>query len=163
MAGGAVKSLAHTGATAAPGAHLRKHLRAFEKFGDVMTASELQQSTQTRRAATSKPDRSPRKETRSPREETRPPKHLEACEAHLWRRLLEQFAFPDVAARALLAAVCEAHQRMRRCREQIAKDGETITDRFGQTKAHPLLAAERDARAAFISGMRALRLDPEAA
>ena len=48
---------------------------------------------------------------------------------------------------------------MRRCREAIDRDGETVVDRFKQVKGHPLLAAERDARAAFLAGMRMLNLD----
>jgi hypothetical protein len=35
----------------------------------------------------------------------------------------------------------------------------TFKDRFGQVKVHPLLPSERDARAAFISAMRALNLN----
>ena len=35
----------------------------------------------------------------------------------------------------------------------------TMQDRWGQTKPHPLLATERDARAGFLAGMRALGLD----
>lgn len=37
----------------------------------------------------------------------------------------------------------------------------TFTDRFGQIKAHPLLPVERDARAAFLAGLRSLNLDFE--
>jgi phage terminase small subunit len=87
------------------------------------------------------------------------PDHLEAPEAALWGELLETFALDDAAALALLRTALEAHQRARRCRETVDTDGEAVRDRFGQIKPHPLLAAERDARAAFLAGMRALNLD----
>jgi hypothetical protein len=60
---------------------------------------------------------------------------------------------------ALLRTTLEAHQRTRHCREAIDRDGEALADRFGQLKPHPLLAAERDARSAFLAGMKALNLD----
>ncbi len=53
----------------------------------------------------------------------------------------------------------EAHQRARECREQIDRDGLTIEGRDGQVKVHPLVAAERDARAAWLSAIKALGLE----
>jgi hypothetical protein len=49
--------------------------------------------------------------------------------------------------------------RSRRCREEIAADGESVLDRFGHKHPHPLLVAERTARAGFTSVMKMLRLD----
>jgi hypothetical protein len=77
----------------------------------------------------------------------------------LWQDLTEAHDFEDAASCALLLATLEAHQRARRCREAVDLDGEAVEDRFGQLKPHPLLAAERDARAAFLQGMKALALD----
>ena len=87
------------------------------------------------------------------------PSHLERQEKALWRDLTTAHDFEDTASLALLRTALEAHQRARRCREQIDAAGETILDRFGIPKAHPLIAAERDARAAFLAGMRGLNLD----
>jgi hypothetical protein len=42
---------------------------------------------------------------------------------------------------------------------RIDRDGETVVDRWKQTKAHPLLSSERDARAQFVQGVRALGFD----
>jgi hypothetical protein len=84
---------------------------------------------------------------------------LEAPEADLWNALLTDFAFTDPASLALLEEALSARQRARRCREAIDRDGETILDRWKQTKPHPLLSAERDARAAFLAAMRMLNLD----
>jgi len=60
---------------------------------------------------------------------------------------------------AILEEALASHQRARRCREQIADDGETVLDRFGRKQMHPLLPAERAARQAFVSAMKVLRLD----
>lgn len=87
------------------------------------------------------------------------PRHLEAVERAMWRAITAEFLFADPASLALLRSALEAHQRARECRLAIDKDGLTTQDRFGQVRAHPLLAAERDARAAFLAAMRALNLD----
>ena len=49
--------------------------------------------------------------------------------------------------------------RSRRCRIAIDKDGEVWRDAKGNLRPHPLLNAERSARASFIGCMRLLRLD----
>ena len=87
------------------------------------------------------------------------PAHLEQQERKLWRDFMAANDFSDAPALAMLRTALEAHQRARRCREAIDAAGEAVTDRFGQLKPHPLLNAERDARAAFLSAMRILNLD----
>ena len=52
-----------------------------------------------------------------------------------------------------------ALDRAEKCRAAIDVDGETVKDRFGQKKVHPLLSAERDSRAAFLASLRQLHLD----
>lgn len=98
----------------------------------------------------------PRRPTRDP---APPPEHLAAPEADLWRQLVADYRFADAASLALLQTALEARQRARRCREAIDRDGEAVRDRFDQVRAHPLLTAERDGRAAFFAGMKLLRLD----
>ena len=87
-----------------------------------------------------------------------PPKHLQSTERRLWVAIVKENEFEGEAAFALLRAALESHQRARLCREAIEKEGATYLDRFDQPKPHPLLASERDARSAFIAGMRALNL-----
>jgi phage terminase small subunit len=87
------------------------------------------------------------------------PGHLEPPEKTLWRSIAKEFAIDDPGSISILSAGMDAHQRARRCRERIDAEGETITDRFEQTKVHPHLASERDARAAFLAAMRVLNLD----
>src|SRR4051812_23596570 len=105
------------------------------------------------------PIKPPLKPRRPVRELPAPPSHLHAPESQLWIEVVASFAFADPASLAILAAAIEARGRMRRCREAIDRDGETVVDRFQQVKSHPLLSAERDARAAFLAGMRTLNLD----
>lgn len=96
---------------------------------------------------------------RSKRELAPPPPQLDEPEQALWTELLRTFVLNDVASLSILTATLEAHQRSRRCREQIEVEGQTVEDRFGQTKAHPLLAPEKEARSSYLAGMRILNLD----
>jgi P27 family predicted phage terminase small subunit len=86
------------------------------------------------------------------------PAHLDETEAALFRRLVQEFAIDDSGSISLLTVACEAHQRMREAREQVAEDGTTFKDRFGQLRQHPAVAIERDARNDFLRAMRVLNL-----
>jgi phage terminase small subunit len=88
-----------------------------------------------------------------------PPAHLEPIEQKLWRDLAGAGKLRTPGDLALLRTSLESHQRARRCREAIEAAGEFVLDRFGQTKPHPLLAAERDSRAAFLRGLIALNIE----
>ena len=88
-----------------------------------------------------------------------PPTHLDRTERDLWRSIAAEHVFEDAASKSLLRVALEAHQRMRRCRDAIDRDGEAVRDRWDQLKPHPLLSAERDARAAFLAAFRQLNLD----
>ncbi len=80
----------------------------------------------------------------------------------MWREMGGDFEQWDSAGLAALRSALEAHQRARQARLAIDKDGQVWRDRFGQLRPHPLLAVERDARAAFLAALRTLRLlDPE--
>jgi phage terminase small subunit len=87
------------------------------------------------------------------------PLHLEKPEAAMWRSLVREYTFDNPGSLALLTVALESHQRARQCREMIDKQGVTIQDRFNQTRPHPLLQGERDARSAFLATMRLLNLD----
>jgi hypothetical protein len=89
---------------------------------------------------------------------TAAPRHLPAAERRLWDQITASHRFDDAASLAALTTALEAHVRARKCREQIDRDGEIVRDRFGQLRAHPLLNAERDARHAFLAGLKLLRL-----
>jgi hypothetical protein len=87
------------------------------------------------------------------------PKHFQAPERKLWDAITANYVLDDDAALEVLATALEARSRMRRCRETIDRDGETIRDRWGQVRAHPLLVAERGARDSYLASLRLLNLD----
>jgi uncharacterized membrane protein YqiK len=88
-----------------------------------------------------------------------PPAHLEPAEAELFAAIQREYGVADGAGLELLASACESRGRARRCRELIDAQGE-LTEKG---KPHALLAAERDARRAFVSTIAALGLDLEPA
>ena len=87
------------------------------------------------------------------------PKHLEPEEATLWRSITAEYQLDDDAALMLLSTALECRGRLRRIRLVIDREGESVRDRWGQSKPHPLLPAERGARDSFAKLMRALNLD----
>ena len=87
------------------------------------------------------------------------PAHLEKPERELWTSLTRTYKFDDEGSLELLQSALEARMRSRRCRIAIDKEGEVWRDAKGNLRPHPLLNAERSARASFIGCMRLLRLD----
>ena len=81
--------------------------------------------------------------------------------ARFWGRVVETYAL-EPHHLDVLEQSCLALDRAEACRVQVNKEGLVIRDRFKQKKAHPLLAAERDARSAFRQLYRELGLDMEA-
>lgn len=75
--------------------------------------------------------------------------------------MASEYGIEDDAGLLLLQTGLEAFDRMRVAQEAIREEGMTVFDRFGQRKAHPLLPAERDARAQMLAALRALNLDVE--
>lgn len=88
----------------------------------------------------------------------KPPAHLSVEARKLWSALVLEYVIDDAGSLALLLAVCESRDRAESCRRAIATEGQTIVDRFGQRKPHPLLPVERDARSAMVTALKALRL-----
>jgi hypothetical protein len=75
--------------------------------------------------------------------------------------LQAEYGIEDAGGLAVLSIAGEALDRLRLAQAAIEADGATVVDRFGQTKAHPLLPVERDARAAYLAALKALNLDLE--
>lgn len=88
-----------------------------------------------------------------------PPEGLSAESARLWADLAEGYRIVDPGGLRILTTACEAYDRYQSARRRIDADGEAILDRWSQLKPHPLIAAERDARAAMLAALRLLRLD----
>jgi P27 family predicted phage terminase small subunit len=92
-------------------------------------------------------------------EPPQPPSHLGGPERQIWAGVFRDFDLSTEMAIAVLTSALEAHQRARECRETILQEGMTVEGRDGQTKPHPLLSVERDARAAWLAAIRALGLE----
>lgn len=86
------------------------------------------------------------------------PDHLRTETAQWWDSVYEDFELEEHHAR-LLTLAAEAWDRCFEARETLAEVGTYYTDRFGQPKAHPAVAVERDSRVAFARLMRELDLD----
>jgi len=90
-----------------------------------------------------------------------PPKHLTKEAKKIWKSLLDEYGIDDIAGLKILRVALEAFDRAQAAREAIDRDGMTVMDKAGQIKSHPLLPVERDSRAAFLAGLKALNLDLE--
>jgi hypothetical protein len=89
-----------------------------------------------------------------------PPAHLADDGRQLWLDIQRAYQIDDPGGLVLLRVACEALDRAERCRRLIDEQGEMLTVR-GIPRAHPALAAERDARAAIVRAIRNLNLDLE--
>jgi P27 family predicted phage terminase small subunit len=89
------------------------------------------------------------------------PPHLSRRGRALFRALHTEFEIDDSAGLELLRRLCEASDVADAARTTVAAEGVTIKNRFGEVKAHPAVAIERDARAAVARLARELHItDP---
>ena len=91
----------------------------------------------------------------------RPPGHLSKEGKEIWTEILTEYSIDDAAGLRILRVALEAFDRSQAARTAIDRDGLTFVDKASQVKAHPLLPIERDSRAAFLAGLKALNLDLE--
>lgn len=92
---------------------------------------------------------------------TSAPGHLSPEAKSWWARLTAEHELDDAAGRLLLLTALESFDRMRDCQRAIAGDGLVTRGSKRQPRAHPLLAAERDARGQMLAALKALNLDLE--
>ena len=95
------------------------------------------------------------------KDKKRPPDHLSDEAKKIWKDILAEYSIEDAAGLRILRVSLESFDRAQSARQAIDGEGMTVQDKFGQTKPHPLLAIERDSRAAFLAGLKALNLDLE--
>jgi P27 family predicted phage terminase small subunit len=88
-----------------------------------------------------------------------PPDHLGEPERQVWDHVFADYQLSNETAIDVLVTALEAHQRAREARETVQREGMTVVGRDGQAKVHPLLAVERDARAAWLAAIKALGLE----
>lgn len=91
---------------------------------------------------------------------TKPPGHLRPATRKWFTAVLADFDLDPHHVR-LLTLAAEAWDRCQSAREIIDADGMTFHDRFGQPKARPEIAIERDSRIGFARLIRELGLDVE--
>src|SRR5215211_3584357 len=84
------------------------------------------------------------------------PNALAPSEADLFRTIIRDYRIHDEVSLRIIEEGLLSLQRAREAREQIDKDGLTFVDKHGQPRVHPLLAVERDARAAALAAFRQL-------
>ncbi len=89
----------------------------------------------------------------------KPPSGLSKSGKALWKSLQAEFGIMDASGLEYLTAGCAHRDRMIEAREIIQKEGSIVLDRFGQQRAHPACAVERDASASMLRCFRALNLD----
>jgi phage terminase small subunit len=87
------------------------------------------------------------------------PAHLARTEGDLFAKIVRAYGLHDEVSRQILAEACTSLMRAREARETIDKEGVSFRDRWGQIKANPVCAIERDARAAALSALRQLNLE----
>lgn len=90
----------------------------------------------------------------------KPPKHLQPATRRWWSTVVHDYDLGQHHVR-LLTLASESYDRCRQARLALAKDGITYVDRFGQPRARPEVAIERDSRVAFARLLRELALDVE--
>lgn len=88
------------------------------------------------------------------------PSHLRPDTAAWWLTVATDFELESHHLR-LLTLACESWDRGVEAREALAKHGTTYNDRWGQPRARPEVAMERDARIGFARMVRELALDIE--
>ena len=90
------------------------------------------------------------------------PKHLSPSSRKLFRRLAVDYDLArEPHALEVLRLACEALDRGEQARDVLMRDGAYTADRFGQVRAHPAVAVERDSRVAALRSLRELGLDGE--
>lgn len=86
------------------------------------------------------------------------PRHLRAATRRWWESVTVEYHLEPHHTR-LLTLAAEAWDRCSEAREILHAEGLTFEDRFGQPKARPEVAIERDSRIAFARLVRELALD----
>jgi phage terminase small subunit len=87
-----------------------------------------------------------------------PPKHLRAATRRWWAGVVTGYEL-EAHHLMLLTKAAEAWDRAEQARELLAEHGLTYADRFGQPRARPEVAIERDSRTGFARLLRELALD----
>ena len=89
-----------------------------------------------------------------------PPAHLSAASKAWFSAVIDDYSLEPHHVH-LLTLAAEARDRAEEARLALKTHGVTYVDRFGQPRARPEIAIERDSRLAFARLLRELHLDAE--
>ena len=89
------------------------------------------------------------------------PRHLSEPSRNWWRSCLKTYVLEPHHLR-LLQSAAECWDRQQQARSILDREGITFIDDRGNTRAHPAVSIERDARIGFARLIRELDLDVEA-
>jgi len=98
---------------------------------------------------------------RAPAEAPKPPKGLGRHGKTLWVSLQESYGIDDAGGLSSLLSACRSEDDIQRMRQQVKKEGDTLTDRFGQKCPHPLLQQIRGSETVKRQALAGLHLDIE--
>ncbi len=88
------------------------------------------------------------------------PRGLSPASRQVWRDVVNAYAL-DLPALRLLRLFCEALDRAAAAQLVLDADGLVVRDRFGQVKAHPMVAVKRDAEVVSARLLRELDIADE--
>ena len=77
-----------------------------------------------------------------------PPRNLAPETATWWSSVMEEFELEEHHVR-LLTLACEAYDAAQEARKVLQNQGRVFVDRFGQPKARPEVAIQRDSAISF--------------
>jgi phage terminase small subunit len=95
---------------------------------------------------------------RGKRKAPRAPAGLSEASQRVWRQVHEQYDVSSAPSLELLESALRSRDRAEQARRVLDKDGLLIGE---GTRPHPLIAVERDSRAAFVNVMRTLGFPSE--
>ena len=79
----------------------------------------------------------------------------------LWRGIQEQYCIDDPGGLSHLFSAARSEDAIMRLRGIVTLEGDTVADRFGQKKAHPLLPEIRGLESVKRAALMSLNLDLE--
>jgi len=93
--------------------------------------------------------------------EQKPPAGLSPAAKSWWKKLIAEYEIEDQAGLLILETAMRAMDRMAMASALVDQHGAVTVDKFGQLKANPACAVERDSRAAMLTALKNLNLDLE--
>ena len=91
----------------------------------------------------------------------RAPQNLSKEARKEWSRIQQEYGILDDYGVFLLTRAMECFDKICSYERVIEDQGETLVNRFGEIRVHPLIAAQRDARSSMLQSLKMLNLDIE--